>query len=181
MFVVGQKVRAVDVFQTDLKPGEVYTIRPLDPRYQELEDRVSLEGIPDRCFRASRFEPVLVLPNPHQTTLPQDSAERKAYPLYRGLLRYFPAACAAVARVSKIGSDKHNPGEEMHHARSKSTDQEDCIMRHLTDLAEDFGKGVGRDENGIPQVDYIAWRALALCQIWHEKHDGAPMAPGAKP
>lgn len=130
----------------------------------------------------SWFEPDLTeFVIPRKTTLPQDSAERKAYPLYRGLLRYFPAACAAVARVSKIGSDKHNPGEEMHHARSKSTDQEDCIMRHLTDLAEDFGKGVGRDENGIPQVDYIAWRALALCQIWHEKHDGAPMAPGAKP
>lgn len=116
-----------------------------------------------------------------RTTLPLDSNERKEYPLYRGLLRYFPAALAGVARVSKIGNDKHNPGEPLHHARGKSSDHADCIIRHLTDLSEDFGKGVGRDENGTPQVLYAAWRALALAQEWLEQNEGAPMAPGAKP
>lgn len=116
---------------------------------------------------------------PRTTTLPQDSKARKDYALYRGLLRYFPAALAAAARVSKVGNDKHNPGEPMHHAREKSTDQEDCIMRHLIDLEEDFGQGVGRDEQGMPQVGYIVWRALALAQIWLEEHEGAPVAPGA--
>ena len=115
-----------------------------------------------------------------RTTLPQGSSERKEIPLYSGGLKYFPAAWAGLARVSKIGNDKHNPGEPLHHARGKSMDHEDCIMRHLADLLEDFGKGVGRDENGIPQVDYIFWRAGALAQQWHEKHDGAPLAPGAK-
>jgi len=115
-----------------------------------------------------------------KTTLPQGSGERKDFPLYRGLLKYFPAGLAAVAKVSKIGNDKHNPGEEMHHARGKSMDQEDCIIRHLIDLNEDFGQGKGRDENGVPQVAYIAWRALALAQIWLEENDKRPLAPGAK-
>lgn len=113
-------------------------------------------------------------------TLPQDSGERKNFPLYSGLVKYFPAALAAVAYVSKIGNDKHNPGEPLHHARRKSKDHADCIGRHLIDMEEDFGKGQGCDEHGVPQVAYIAWRALALCQEWLEKNDDKPLAPGAK-
>lgn len=114
------------------------------------------------------------------TTLPKDSNERKRRPLFRGPLRYFPAALAGVAEVCQIGNEKHNPGEELHHARGKSTDHADCILRHLLDLAEDFGKGAGRDENGVPQVLYIAWRALALAQEWLETNTAAPLAPGAR-
>jgi len=115
-----------------------------------------------------------------ETSLPVDSKERKEFPLYSGPIRYFPKALAGVAHVCKVGNDKHNPGQELHHARGKSGDHADCIVRHLIDLAEDFGKGKGKDENGIPQVAYIAWRALALAQEWYEKNEGAPMAPGAK-
>ena len=114
-----------------------------------------------------------------KTTLPRDSEARKAIPLYRGVLRYFPAAMRAAAEVSKVGNDKHNPGEEMHHARGKSMDHADCILRHLVDLDEDFGCGVGYDEQGMPQVGYIVWRAMALAQEWMEKQ-GVPLAPAAK-
>lgn len=110
------------------------------------------------------------------TTLPTDSEERKGVPLYSGVLRYFPAALAGVAMVSKWGNDKHNPGEAMHHAREKSVDEADCLVRHLIDLAENGGY----DEHSIPQVAYIAWRALALAQKWYEEHEGAPLAPAAK-
>ncbi len=96
------------------------------------------------------------------TTLPEDSEARKGVPLYAGLMRYFPAAMAAAAAVSKHGNEKHNPGEELHHARGKSTDHANCIMRHLMDLAEDDGY----DEDGIPQVGYIVWRA------WHWHRSG---------
>jgi hypothetical protein len=124
-------------------------------------------------------------------TLPTDSAERKRYPLYRGLLRYFPAALAGVARHSFIGNQKHNPGEEMHHARGKSMDHEDCIMRHLVDLSEllaPLERGVDTAEQWgmdfAPQIldeaNALAWRALALAQKIHETYGGAPMAPGAK-
>ncbi len=119
----------------------------------------------------------------NNTTLPIDSNERKNYPLFRGCLRYFPAALAGVARTSKLGNDKHNPGEEMHHARGKSSDQGDCIVRHLLDV-EDLLAALNRGENVTQQdilneVNQMAWRALAFSQELHEKF-GAPLAPGAK-
>lgn len=110
------------------------------------------------------------------TTLPSDSAARKALPLFRGALRYFPAALAAVSDISRRGNEKHNPGQPMHHARGKSMDHADCIVRHLIDMEENGG----RDEDGVPHVAMLAWRALALCQEWFEKHEGVPLAPGAK-
>lgn len=113
------------------------------------------------------------------TTLPVESAERKRVPLYSGPLRMFPAALAEVAKVVQVGNEKHCPGGPLQHVRWKSTDHADCIIRHLVDLSEDYGCGEGRDENGIPQVAYIAWRALALCQEWAEQNLGAPLAPAA--
>lgn len=153
------------------------------PTVREIED-----GAGGRCPKCvewreaerERLMASLPRPLPLATTLPADSAARKEVPLYAGLLAYFPAALAGVARVSKRGSDKHNPGQPMHHSRGKSGDHPDCIARHLVDLREDFGAGVGRDEAGVPQVDYIAWRALALAQEWHEANDGAPLAPAAR-
>ena len=116
-------------------------------------------------------------------TLPTDSNERKEYPLLRGCLRYFPAALAGVARTSKLGNDKHNPGEEMHHARAKSGDHGDCIIRHLMDL-EDLLAARNRredvsDQEVLNEVNQMTWRALALSQQLHE-HFGAPLAPGAR-
>lgn len=118
-------------------------------------------------------------------TLPTDSTERKNFPLWRGLWRYFPAALAGVAKHSKAGNDKHNPGEEMHHARGKSMDHEDCILRHLMDLGDmlalwDAGSAVRPGvETVLTEVNALAWRALALSQELHERF-GAPLAPGAK-
>ncbi len=138
-----------------------------------------------RCFYGFRFKRLteydqLIGRTKRTHTLPIDSAARKEHPLFSGPFRYFPAALAAVAKLCKEGNDKHNPGEEMHHARGKSNDHADCILRHMLDMFEDMGQGVGRDEKGTPQVVMNAWRALALCQEWLEKHDGAPLAPGAK-
>jgi hypothetical protein len=105
--------------------------------------------------------------------LPTGSSERKATPLARGLLDYFPAALAEVARVSKAGNDKHNPGEEMHHARGKSSDHADCIVRHLVD------RGTIDPEDGQRHSAKVAWRALALLQEELEAA-GAPLARGAR-
>lgn len=114
------------------------------------------------------------------TTLPQDSQLRKEYPLFRGLLRYFPAALAGVARHSKKGNDKHNPGEEMHHARGKSNDHADCILRHLMDLSDLFKYEHTNPQAILDEANALAWRALALAQELHEQIGGAPLAPGAK-
>jgi hypothetical protein len=117
-------------------------------------------------------------------TLPTDSAERKNYPMLSGCLKYFPAALAGVAKISKLGNDKHNPGEPMHHARGKSTDHGDCIIRHLTDT-EDLLAAHSRNISGVSpeqilaEASQLAWRALAYSQELHERF-GAPLAPGAK-
>lgn len=117
-----------------------------------------------------------------KTTLPESSSERKRIPLYRGVMRYFPAALAEVAQIAQRGNDKHGEAgnTELHHWRGRSGDHADCILRHLMDLEEDFGCGKGYDENGVPQVAYLAWRAMALAQEWLEEIEGMPLAPAAK-
>jgi hypothetical protein len=107
-----------------------------------------------------------------KTTLPTDSAERKNLPLAEGCLDYFPAALAEVARLSKYGNDKHNPGEPLHHARGKSMDHADCIMRHLVERGT-------MDESGFSHTVMVAWRALAMLQEELEAA-GAPLARGAR-
>ena len=92
----------------------------------------------------------------------------------RGCLDYFPAALAAVAELSRVGNDKHNPGEEMHHARGKSSDHADCIVRHLMD------RGTLDPEDGIRHSVKVAWRALALLQEELGQCASAPLARGAK-
>lgn len=101
------------------------------------------------------------------------SEQRKALPMARGLLDYFPAALAAVANVSLVGNEKHNPGQPMHHARSKSRDHADCIMRHLAER--------GGFDGEIRHSAALAWRALALLQQELEEEGFAPMARGARP
>jgi len=84
---------------------------------------------------------------------------RDDYPLFTGLLAYFPNALSEVARCSKVGNDQHNPGEPLHWARHKSTAHADKIMRHLRDsLFEPM------DDDGVLHVVKVAWRALALAE-----------------
>ena len=106
-------------------------------------------------------------------SLPQDAAARKASPMAEGLLWYFPNALAAVAAVSKAGDDQHNPGEPMHHARGKSMDHADCIIRHLVDAG-------AIDTDGQRHTAKVAWRALALLQEEIEREEGAPLPRNAR-
>ncbi len=136
------------------------------------------------CIADNKLPQITIITRTAKMTLPTDSNDRKNYPIFRGCLRYFPAALAGLAKTSKLGNDKHNPGEEMHHARNKSADQGDCIMRHLMDV-EDMLAAYSRDEKSftkeeiLNEVNQMAWRALAFSQELHEKF-GAPLAPGAK-
>ncbi|GAC1590856.1 MAG: hypothetical protein NVS3B25_09710 [Hymenobacter sp.] len=109
---------------------------------------------------------------PIPTTLPTDAATRKHIPLMRGLLDYFPASLAEIARVSFIGNEQHNPGQPMHHARGKSSDHADCAVRHLMDRGT-------IDTDGLRHTAKAAWRVLALLQEELEAA-GAPLARGAK-
>lgn len=106
-------------------------------------------------------------------SLPDDAAARNAIPMADGLLYYFPNALAAVAEVSRIGNEQHNPGQPMHWARGKSTDHENKIMRHLVDAGK-------RDGKGVRHTAYLAWRALALLQQEIENDEGAPLPRNAR-
>lgn len=91
------------------------------------------------------------------------SAERKAEPMHSGVLMYFPDALAAVARLSKAGNDKHNPGEPLHWARGKSTDQMDCVTRHSLTLEK-----VDPETSEVEAVAMV-WRGLAQLQLIEER------------
>lgn len=117
-------------------------------------------------------------------TLPTDSTERKNYPLLSGLLNYFPAALAGAANTSKLGNDKHNPGQPLHHARGKSMDHGDCIIRHLMDTenlkaSSNLEGSSVKDSDILLEANQLVWRALAYSQQLHEQF-GAPLAPAAK-
>jgi hypothetical protein len=90
--------------------------------------------------------------------LPTDAKERKKIPLWSGLIQYFPDALSAVANLSYVGNEQHNPGEPLHWAREKSQDQEDTLLRHLME------KGT-LDTDGIRHSTKVAWRALAILQL----------------
>jgi hypothetical protein len=97
--------------------------------------------------------------------LPTEAAARKRLPIYSGVIRYFPHALAAVAELSKIGNDQHNPGQPLHWAKEKSSDEPDALARHLTDMAIDPGH---RDPDGVRAAVKLAWRALANLERMHD-------------
>lgn len=92
-----------------------------------------------------------------------NSEERKAVPIHAFMTGYFPDALWALARLSKKANDKHNPGEVMHWARSKSADQLECATRHLfTPFVED-------PETGEIELAAAVWRGMAELQLYEEK------------
>ncbi len=94
-----------------------------------------------------------------------DKAEqRKQRPVYRGVLKYFPDAIMEVANCSYICNEQHNPGEPMHWAKEKSTDEHDALVRHLMEAGT-------VDSDGIRHSTKVAWRALAALQRELEAED----------
>jgi hypothetical protein len=90
------------------------------------------------------------------------SKNRKEYPLFSGLIKYFPDALLEVSHVSFVGNEQHNPGQELHWNRALSTDEPDALMRHLVESGT-------IDTDGIRHTAKVAWRALALLQKEIEK------------
>lgn len=118
------------------------------------------------------WSPPIVPEPPKRRVIDADSATRKTFPMAAGLLDYFPDALAEVSRVSYLGNQKHNPGEPMHHARGKSMDHADCIVRHLV--------GRGGFDGDLRESAALAWRALALLQEELERELGLPLPRGAR-
>jgi Domain of unknown function (DUF5664) len=109
-----------------------------------------------------------------RTALTTDVRKRKETPIASGCLDYFPNAIAAVAELSFVGNAKHNPGEPLHWARSKSHDEADCLLRHLMERGT-------VDTDGIRHSVKVAWRALALLQKELEAAEGLPISRGSQP
>ena len=82
---------------------------------------------------------------------------RKEYPLFSGLLKYFPDALLEVSHVSFVGNEQHNKGQHLHWDRNKSQDEPDALMRHLLESGT-------LDTDGMRHSAKVCWRALALLQ-----------------
>ena len=104
--------------------------------------------------------------------LPVEGSERKKYPLASGVMDYFQQALIEIANVSYRGNEQHNPGEPLHWARGKSTDQDDTVLRHFLERGS-------VDVDGMRHSAKMCWRALAILQLELEA-EGAPIARGAK-
>ena len=83
--------------------------------------------------------------------------KRKQYPIFSGVLSYFPDAIAEVSQASIAGNKQHVPGQELHWDRSKSVDDADSLTRHLFQMGE-------IDDDGVRHSAKVAWRALAILQ-----------------
>ena len=97
--------------------------------------------------------------------LPTDDKARKSTPIWSGFVMYFPDVFAAVAEVSRLGNEQHNPGEPLHWAREKSTDQMNTAFRHMLD----YGTGVIRDTDGAYHLAKAIWRLSAELQLLIER------------
>jgi hypothetical protein len=87
---------------------------------------------------------------------------RKEYPVFSGVLKYFPDALMEISHVSFIGNEQHNKGQPLHWAREKSTDDADALVRHLIQSGT-------IDTDGMRHSAKVAWRALAVLQKEIEK------------
>ncbi len=92
-----------------------------------------------------------------EVSLPTDAKARKGLPLATGVIDYFPLALLAVAELSRVGNDQHNPGKALFWDRTKSQDEADALMRHFVERGT-------LDSDGIRHSVKVAWRALALLQ-----------------
>lgn len=126
---------------------------------QEIEEYQAARGHGMRVFGRVPESP------PPGPALPTERGARKAIPIARGVLDYFPLAVAEVAKVSHVCNEQHNPGQPMHWDKTKSTDHADALARHLIERG-------GVDDDGVRHSAKLAWRALALLQTELE-HGGA--------
>ena len=94
--------------------------------------------------------------------VPKDLSQwRKQRPVYEGFLKYFPDAAMECAHLSLEGNAKHGEaGDPLQWYMDKSSDELDCLLRHLCDL----GGGNEFDDDGIWQETKAFWRAGANLQ-----------------
>jgi len=88
--------------------------------------------------------------------------DRKKYPVFSGVIKYFPDAIMEVARCSWAGNEQHHPDKPLHWDRSKSNDHLDAMLRHTVQAGQ-------IDTDGVRHSAKVCWRALANLQMELEK------------
>jgi len=176
---VGQKVRRVF---NDYGPQDIGVIRKVTLNTQVITVFYPITG--EWESYPGNLELVEdVSPTPQKNLLPTDATERKKYPVATGVLDYFPSAILQVAYVSYLGNVQHNPGQPLHWARGKSTDQEDTTIRHFMERTESRDNNITnhltKDSDGTYHLAKAIWRMLATFQVALEA-EGAPLARGAR-
>ena len=100
---------------------------------------------------------MMSVPDGLEFNKPYPINNRKNYPMYEGLIKYFPDALMEVSNVSRIGNEQHHPGKPLHWDKSKSKDHLDALLRHMLEADE-------LDDDGVLHLSKVAWRALAALQ-----------------
>ena len=110
-------------------------------------------------------------------SLPTDDKARKAMPIFTYLTEYFPDATLAEVGVAVAGNEQHNPGEPLHWAREKSTDQLNTAFRHLWD----HKRGTVKDIDGQYHLAKAIWRLKAELQLQIEKDNSSVFSQSLVP
>lgn len=105
--------------------------------------------------------------------LPTEDKARKALPIWTYLTDYFPDALLAEVGVAVAGNVQHNPGEPLHWARDKSTDQMNTAFRHMWD----HGRGTTKDTDGQYHLAKAIWRLKAELQLTIERERAQAAQP----
>ena len=108
--------------------------------------------------------------------LPTDYEDRKNIPAWDFLIGYFPKAFLEVVKVAVEGNKQHNPGEKLHWARGKSTDQMNTAFRHMLD----YGTGNAKDTDGCHHLAKAIWRLSAQLQLDIEAEEMTPVMNNAQ-
>lgn len=132
----------------------------MDPRGYSIDEVRDLDEYYDRVTLGGN---VTVRTRIERDTEPNKAADRKATPVYSGVLKYFPNALKEVSKCSLAGQKQHNQGDELYWDKSKSFDNEDALVRHLIDHGSN-----PVDDDGTLHLAKCAWRALAALEIYLE-------------
>ena len=132
----------------------------IDPRGYTVDEVRDLDEYYDRVVLGGN---VTVRTRIEHDKEPTKAEDRKATPVYSGVLKYFPNALKEVSKCSLAGQKQHNHGNELYWDKSKSNDNEDALVRHLIDHSSN-----PLDDDGVLHLAKVAWRALASLEIYLE-------------
>lgn len=94
-----------------------------------------------------------------------ETEDRKSIPVYSGCINYFPDALKEVSKCSLAGQKQHNQGDKLYWDKDKSNDNTDALLRHLIDHETN-----PVDDDGVLHLAKVAWRGLAVLQIYLDKN-----------